>query len=268
MLARRAVLKALASAPLAAVPLAVAPLAAVPLAAVLADPRLAHAAAESLETVHIVTGGGRAVAGALARPETAPAASVLLVHESWGLNAQIKTVAAELAQQGYGALPVDLYDGAVTSDADEARALMQAADPDASRDVLASWIPWLRAQDGASGKIGTVGWCFGGGWSLNASLVRPVDATVIYYGNVAKTAAELGALEGPVLGHFATRDGWITSAMVADFEAALEEAGKAHTLHWYEADHAFANPTSARYDAEDAALAWRRTLSFFQENLA
>jgi carboxymethylenebutenolidase len=263
MLARRTVLKAFAGLPLAA-----APLAAAPLAAVLADPRLAHAAAEGLATVHIVTDGGRAVSGALARPETAPTAAVLLVHEWWGLNDQIKSVAAELAKQGYGALAIDLYDGAVTGEPDEARALMQAVDPGAARDVLASWIPWLRAQDWASGKIGTVGWCIGGGWSLNASLVRPVDATVIYYGNVAKTAAELGSLKGPVLGHFATRDGWITSAMVAGFEAALEEAGKAYVHHWYEADHAFANPTNARYDAEDAALAWRRTLAFFEENLS
>ncbi|MCB1489619.1 MAG: dienelactone hydrolase family protein, partial [Bauldia sp.] len=114
-----------------------------------------------------------------------------------------------------------------------------------------------------------IGWCFGGGWSLNASLATPVDATVIYYGNVAKTADELKALKGPVLGNFGTEDQNIDAEMVAGFEAAMKEAGKAGelTVNWYTADHGFANPTSARYDAEDTALAWDRTLAFLKANL-
>ena len=100
------------------------------------------------------------------------------------------------------------------------------------------------------------------GWSLNASLVRPVDAAVVYYGRVNKTAAQLASLAGPVLGHFATLDKFINRKMVGGFERAMDAAGKIYDVHWYEASHAFANPTSARYDAEDAALAWKRTLAF------
>ncbi|MBT3171734.1 MAG: dienelactone hydrolase family protein, partial [Rhodospirillaceae bacterium] len=111
-------------------------------------------------------------------------------------------------------------------------------------------------------------WCFGGGWSLNAALAEPVDATIVYYGSVKKSAGDLQALNGPVLGHFAERDRWINHAMVSGFEAEMAKAGRAYTSHWYEADHAFANPTSARYDEGDAALAWQRSLDFLRQHLS
>ncbi len=247
--------------------LAAAPLAGVSLAAVLADPNLARAAARELEPVALTTQGGRRVAGALALPDATPAAAVLLVHEWWGLNDQIKAVAAELANQGYAALAVDLYDGQVATSRDGARALMGAVVAGEATDTLSSWIAWLRGHERAGGRIGTIGWCFGGGWSLNASLAAPVEATVVYYGRVNRTAADLAALQGPVLGHFATRDKWINRDMVGGFEAAMAQAGKAAVSHWYEAEHAFANPTSARYDEADAQLAWKRTLEFFKVNL-
>jgi len=107
----------------------------------------------------------------------------------------------------------------------------------------------------------------GGGWSLNASIESPVDATVVYYGRVNQPAEELARLQGPVLGHFATKDQWINQEMVAGFESNMTEAGKAFTDHWYEAEHAFANPSSGRYDEADAKLAWQRTLDFYQKHL-
>ncbi|MCH7942263.1 MAG: dienelactone hydrolase family protein, partial [Proteobacteria bacterium] len=87
------------------------------------------------------------------------------------------------------------------------------------------------------------------------------------YGRLVDDEARLAALKGPVLGHYASRDQWINAAMVEGFEKAMTAAGKAFTSHWYEADHAFANPTSALYDEADAALAWSRTLAFFAGNL-
>ncbi len=239
----------------------------VPLAAVLADPRLAAAAAAGLDSVSITTAGGKTVSGALALPAKTPAAAILLIHEWWGLNDQIKSVAAEFARQGYVALAVDLYDGKVADNPDDARAYMNRVDGAAATDTLASWIAWLRAQDTTTDKLGTVGWCFGGGWSLGASIAAPVDATVVYYGRVNRPAEELKALKGPVLGHFATRDKWINQEMVGGFEAAMKTAGKSVESHWYEADHAFANPSGGRYDAEDAKLAWDRTMAFFGKHL-
>ena len=250
--ARRAVLTGLAS---------------LPLAAVLADPRLAAAAASGLEEVSIELPSGGSVTASLAMPETTPAPTVLLIHEWWGLNDQIKAVAADFAKQGYIALAVDLYGGEVATTPEGAKALMGAVDGAKATETLVAWGEWLKSHDKGTGKLGTVGWCFGGGWSLNASLATPVDATVVYYGRVNKSAAELESLEGPVLGHFATQDGWINEEMVSGFTAAMDAAGKSYTVHWYEADHAFANPSGGRYDAADAKLAWERTTAFFEEQL-
>ena len=217
-------------------------LAGLPLAAVLADPRLARAAAASLETVTISTAGGRSVSAALGVPAALPAPAVILVHEWWGLNDQIKSVAAALAETGYLAVAIDLYDGQVTDDPQTARGLVGAVDAGAATDTCASWVNWLRSHEDGTGKVGTVGWCFGGGWSLNASLAAPVDATIVYYGSVKKGRERLAALAGPVLGHFATRDKWINQAMVDGFESEMAAAGKSAESHWYEADHGFANP--------------------------
>jgi len=89
------------------------------------------------------------------------------------------------------------------------------------------------------------GWCFGGGWSFNASLGAPVDATIVYYGRCDKSTEELAPLHGPVLGHFAEQDDWINQEMVDYFEIALLQVGKGYALHWYDAKHAFDNPTQA-----------------------
>lgn len=241
--------------------------AALPLAAILADPILRAAVAAELADVTIATPSGRNVTASLALPDARPAGAVLLIHEWWGLNDQIKSVAAALAETGYLAVAIDLYDGQVTDDPQTARGLVGAVDAGAATDTCASWVNWLRSHEDGTGKVGTVGWCFGGGWSLNASLAAPVDATVVYYGSVKKGRARLAALAGPVLGHYATRDKWINQAMVDGFESEMAAAGKSAESHWYEADHGFANPTSARYDEEDAALAWQRTLAFFQAHL-
>jgi len=245
-------------------------LAALPLAVVLADPKLAAAAGHKMPTVEVKLPDGSLATADIAlpaNPDKAP--TVLLIHEWWGLNDQIRAVANELAEQGYIALAVDLYDGQYGGTPQEAMALMKKLDPQRATDTLVAWVDWLRNHERSNGKVATMGWCFGGGWSLNASLAAPVDATVIYYGHVNKTAEQLASLNSPVLGHFGTLDKSINAEMVAGFEASLKEAGKTdYTLHWYEADHAFANPSSARYDEADAALAWTRTTEFLADRLS
>lgn len=245
-------------------------LAGLPLAAVLADPALAQVAAAAVEPVSIPLEGGRALPAAIALPKADKAPALVIVHEWWGLNDQIKAVAAEFAREGYLVVAVDLYGGRVAKDAGEAKALMSSLDPRAATAQMVAAIAFARSHARSNGKVATCGWCFGGGWSLNGSLAAPVDATVIYYGNVRKTADQLKTLKGSVLGHFATQDKSIDAAMVTGFEEAMKEAGLADrlTVYWYDADHAFANPTGARYDAEDAALAWNRTLHFLKKTLA
>jgi carboxymethylenebutenolidase len=252
MYARRSVIKGVAS---------------IPLAAVLADPRLARAQAATLETVSLTTAGGHTVSAALALPAATKAPAVMLIHEWWGLNDQIKSVAREFANEGYVALAIDLYGGNVATTPDAARGYMKQLDARTATETVAAWISWLRAHARGNGKVATVGWCFGGGWSLNASIAAPVDATVIYYGNVAKGADDLKPLKGPVLGHFATLDKFINRDMVGGFEAAMAAAGKSLEVHWYEADHAFANPTQSRYDEADARQSWQQTLAFLKKSL-
>ena len=239
----------------------------VPLATILADPMLARAVAAGLETVSLTTAGARNVSAALALPARTPAHAILLIHEWWGLNDQIKSVAAEFAKDGYVALAVDLFNGKVATTADEAKALMSAADPQAATDTLVSWIAWLKKNPKGNGKVATIGWCFGGGWSLNASLAAPVNATVIYYGNVKKTAADLASLKSPVLMHYGLQDKFINTEMVEGFKAAAKEAHKEVTVYAYDANHAFANPTGAAYPyvKEAADLAWKRTLAFLKK---
>ncbi len=102
---------------------------------------------------------------------------------------------------------------------------------------------------------------FGGGWSLNASLATPVNATVIYYGNVKKTAEELAPLQSPVLMHYGLQDKWINTEMVKGFEAEAKKANKDVTVYAYDANHQFANPTGASfpYVKEAADLVWTRS---------
>lgn len=253
MIPRRTVVKGLA--------------AGLPLAAVLADPILARAAADSSRLVNIKTAGGREVAAALAMPETLPAPAVLLVHEWWGLNDQIKAVGAELARLGYLALSVDLFQGRVAEAPEDARKLVGAVKDDEARDTLASWLQWLKNHQDSTRRTATLGWCFGGGWALQAATLVPVEATVVYYGRVNLPTQQLGKLQGPVLGHFATKDTFIDAKMVRAFEEAMTAAGKPYTVYWYEADHAFANPTGRAYDQEDARLAWERTTEFLGKTL-
>ncbi|MBC6441140.1 MAG: dienelactone hydrolase family protein [Rhodospirillales bacterium] len=172
-------------------------------------------------------------------------------------------MAAGFVNQGYGTLAVDLYAGKVTDNPDDAKSYMNQVVESEATETLEAWIDWLRGRDNATGAIGTVGWYFGGGWSLNALMARPVEATIVYYGNVDRTAEQLSALQDPVLDHFPTHGQWINAPMVDKFTAAMDEAG----VYWYEADHAFASPSSSRCDKADAALSWERTVAFFDENL-
>lgn len=240
----------------------------IPLAAILADPLLARAAADMTEDVTIKLDGGQPVTASVIYPEVTPAPAVLLVHEWWGLNDQIKAVAAELAREGYVAVAVDLYGGNVGTTREEAGQYMKAVKPADATETLEKWISWARANEKTTDNLGTIGWCFGGGWALNASIAAPTEATIVYYGSVDRTADQLKALKGPVMGHFAEKDQWINKAMVDGFVEQMKLAGEpAPEVFWYDADHAFANPSGGRYDQADAQLAWKRSLEFFKKNL-
>jgi carboxymethylenebutenolidase len=215
------------------------------------------------------TVGNVTLAGYLSKPEGAgPFATVIMFHEWWGLNTHIKQQADTLAKEGFAVFAPDLYDGKVATDPKTAGQYMNELDQAKAQKTLKASYAWVRAQPFAKGKkVGSVGWCMGGGHSLQLGLHEPVDAVVVYYGMVEKDPAVLKKLKGPLLGIFADRDGWITPAIVKDFEAALKTTPVKHQIHHYDADHGFANPSNPNYQSEMATDAWNNTLAFFKANL-
>jgi carboxymethylenebutenolidase len=219
------------------------------------------------QSISLKAQDGQAIAY-VARPKTKAKGALLLLHEYWGLNDWVKSMADRLANEGYLALAVDLYKGKVATDPKEAEALMAAKDDQWDIAVEVAGLGWLKSNGGGA-KIATLGWCMGGGESLKASLADPkdVDATVIYYGLPITDVEKLKTLRGPVLGIWAKRDGWITPDKVKAFDEALTKAGVPHEFHYYEADHAFANPSGGRYNGAAAKDAWQKTLAFLAKNL-
>lgn len=220
--------------------------------------------------VTYATVGGRPVTGYLARPEGEDGAmpGIIVIHEWWGLNDNIRAMTRELAAQGYRALAVDLYGGEVATDPEGAMRLMRAVDERQARSNLRQAYDALRER--GSGRIGVIGWCFGGGWSLQTALLLPdsIDATVIYYGHLVTDPAKLERLQMPILGQFGSEDGSIPLEQVERFRSVLDSLGKEAEIHVYEgAGHAFANPSGTRYVPEAAERAWDRTRAFLDRHL-
>jgi carboxymethylenebutenolidase len=231
------------------------------------------ASAVETERVTYATVGDRPVTGYLARPKAAKGRpGIIVIHEWWGLNDNIESMARQLAAEGYVALAVDLYGGEVAETPDKARELMSKAmgDTDPIDDNLRQAYAYLTDKQGA-GKVGSIGWCFGGGMSLHAAILLPdaLDATVIYYGRLSTDREALARLSMPVLGLFGEADRGIPVDQVNEFGATMKELGKDARIHIYDgANHAFANPSGTRYDAKAAEDAWQKTLEFLEENLA
>jgi carboxymethylenebutenolidase len=224
-------------------------------------------------TVVYATVDGTPVEGYMARPAEGkgPWPGIIVIHEWWGLNDNIRAMARRLAGEGYVALAVDLYCGKSAETAEQARALMQASLENATANDanLEQAYDTLTTKEHCP-KVGVVGWCFGGGFSLQTALLMPdkIAACVIYYGHLETAEAKLRPLGMPILGIFGSEDQGIPVSQVREFQAALEKLGKHVEIHVYEgAHHAFANPSGTRYDAKAAADAWEKTLAFFAANL-
>lgn len=206
----------------------------------------------------------------LALPEgDGPFPAIVVIQEWWGLNANIKHWTDRLAADGYAALAIDLYEGVVATTRDDALAAMQAVEDDRGHEIVRAALDYLKTDSRIRAtELGSVGWCFGGGWSLNAAIANPdLDAAVIYYGRLTDDPAELGKIEATVCGVFGNADQGIPPEVVNAFDAALDDANVDHEIHRYDADHAFANPSSARYDHAAAGDAWERVRKFFAREL-
>ncbi|MFZ8908461.1 MAG: dienelactone hydrolase family protein [Nitrosopumilaceae archaeon] len=194
--------------------------------------------------------------------------AVIMIHEWWGLNENIREMAEKLASHGYIVFAVDLYDGQVATTSDEARQLRSSFDDQYWIENMNVATEYVKEQHSPE-KIGSIGWCFGGGQSLNLALnSEDMDATVIYYGSLVTEQETLSSINWPVLGIFAELDQGIPPQTVNEFESALNELEIPNEIHIYpEVNHAFANPSGDRYAPEASKDAWKKTLSFFEMNL-
>jgi carboxymethylenebutenolidase len=200
-----------------------------------------------------------------------PLSAVIVIHDWWGLNDNVRAMSDRLAAEGYIVFAVDLYDGETATSAGAAsqHMLRVVEHPETAQENIRKAYEWVNDTAGAP-RIGSLGWGFGGGWSLNTALLFPddLDAAVIYYGQVTADEEELRPLNVPVLGHFGSADEGISLASVRSFEDALERLRKDHDIQVYaRAEHAFANPTSDTYNAKVAEDAWQKTLEFLGRNL-
>jgi len=193
---------------------------------------------------------------------------IVMIHEWWGLNDNIKKMADKLASHGFIVLAVDLYDGNVATTSDQARQLSASYDSEIGIQNMNSATTFI-GENYSSEKIGSIGWCFGGSQSLNLALNNDdMDATVIYYGSLVTDPEKLSSIHWPILGIFAELDKGITVDSVHEFESSLNELGIQNDINIYSGvDHAFANPSGERFAPDESKDAWGKTIVFLGSNL-
>jgi len=192
---------------------------------------------------------------------------IFVFQEWWGLNDHIKREAEDLytALGNVNVLALDMYDGKVTALREDAGKYMSEFKQDRGNAIVQGATTFA----GKEAKIGTVGWCFGGGQALQAALVasKQAVACVMYYGMPEEDVDRLKTLNCDVLNIWPTQDQWINKAVMDKFEANMKTAGKNLTVKAYEADHAFANPSNPKFNKEFTADARKHTVEFFKARL-
>jgi len=216
--------------------------------------------------------GDETVQGILYTPAgKGPFPALIVIHEWWGLNDWVKDQASKLADQGYVALAIDLYRGKVATTPDMAHEIMRGVPEDRAKRDLHAAFEFLASQPNVKkDRIGSIGWCMGGGYSLDVALQEPtLAATVINYGHLATDTDALKKINAPILGLFGGQDRGITPADVNKFKATMDQLGKKVEVKIYDdAGHAFENPNNKDgYRAADAADAWKRTVDFLAVTL-
>lgn len=192
---------------------------------------------------------------------------IIMVHEWWGLNDYIKQEAEKLQSElvNVNVIAIDLYDGKVAAEADEAGKYMKDAKEERIRAIIVGAIDYA----GKEARIQTIGWCFGGGWSLQASIMAGAQGAgcVMYYGMPEKDVERLKMLHAPVLGIFAGKDQWITPEVMNQFDKDMKGINKPVTVKSYDADHAFANPSNPKFDKAAADDAHKMAVEFLKGHL-
>ncbi len=232
-----------------------------------------HRAQPSVKTQRVqYQSGDETVSGFLTMPEgKGPFPAIIVIHEWWGLNDWVKENAKKFADDGYMTLAIDLYRGQVATDQETAHELMRGLPEDrATRDLQAAFAYLVSRQDVQHDRIGSLGWCLGGGYSLQAALNIPeLAACVINYGRLVTDGEMIEKINAPILGIFGGKDRGIPVKDIEAFKAACNQAGKNITVQIYpRSGYDFMNETNAKgYNAKDAQNAWERTFAFLEKNL-
>ena len=192
---------------------------------------------------------------------------LFVFHEWWGLNDYIQQEAEKLSKElpNVNVIAIDLYDGKVAETPESAQETMKGIKDERARAIIEGAIK----HAGKKAMIGTIGWCFGGGWSLQASLMagKKSAACVMYYGMPEEDLKKLKKLNSNVLGIFASKDTYISPEIVSGFKKNMISAGKTLTVKSYNADHAFANPSNPKYDKVAADSAHKLALTFLKTRM-
>jgi carboxymethylenebutenolidase len=216
------------------------------------------------ETIEFKVPNGEIATGYFVRNESNQ--FIFLFHEWWGLNDYIKNEADFWSKTlGVNVLCPDLYDGQLAADAETAGKLMGANDPKRSAQIIEG--AYIFA--GEKAKVQSMGWCFGGGWSLQSAIIGNQQSTgcVIYYGMPETEIERLAKLNCDVLGIFAIKDQWINKEVIGKFEENMIAADKKLSVHWFEADHAFANPSGKKYQETEANQARKYVLEYLKSKI-
>lgn len=233
-----------------------------------ANPLPFHYVSRAGEMIQFSTPDGKPANGFLLKAKKNSNKWLLVYQEWWGLNDNIKQQSEQFYNDlnDVNVLAVDMYDGKVATDRGEAAKLMQGAD----KARLGSIMKGAIAYAGPKAEIASVGWCFGGGLSLQSALLEGKQAKgcVMYYGFPEMDVNKLKTLDTDVLGLFASKDGFISPKVVGEFEENMKKAGEKVTVKMYEADHGFANPSNPVYNKEAAADAYKLALNYLKEKLS
>jgi carboxymethylenebutenolidase len=251
-----------------------------------ADNEVANTSSKNISNVEMKKEGKSVtyydnVSGYLATPQSNISTSdkvlpaVVMIHEWWGLNDNMKEMADQLANEGYVVLAADLFNGTVAALPEEAGELAGKVRDNPSNAIanLQSAVRYLASLENVnSSRIASLGWCFGGGQSLQLALNTepgfPLAATALYYGNLVTDQEELSKIKWPVLGIFGNQDQSIPVDQVRLFEETLNATSVPNEIYVYDGvGHAFANPSNDNYAPQETSDAWEKTLAFLKKNV-
>jgi carboxymethylenebutenolidase len=191
---------------------------------------------------------------------------LFVIHEWWGLNDYIKQESEKLSNElGVNVIALDLYDNKVASTREDAQKYVQSVKADRAIAIIKGAYNYV----GNNAKVFTIGWCFGGGWSLQAAIEggKQVVGCIMYYGMPEKDVTRLKTLNCDVIGFFGNKDKFINPQLVDEFKETMQKAGKKLIVYQYEADHGFANPSNPIYDKASTEDAHAKEIAFVKERM-